>query len=57
MASKDNKPAPSGEQSQATLKVSQEEKIEVEITTVIRIYARNLDALKKSFETWSGEWE
>lgn len=39
------------------LSFKDEEKVEIEIREIVRIYARDFDALKKSFEEWAKQWE
>lgn len=35
----------------------QEERIETEFRHIVRIYARDFEAVKNSFEEWAGQWE
>lgn len=38
-------------------KIREEERIETELRCVVRIYARDFEACKNSFEEWAKNWE
>lgn len=37
--------------------IRQEERIETEFRHIVRIYAKDFEAVKNSFEEWAGQWE
>jgi hypothetical protein len=37
--------------------IREEERIEVRFEHIVRIHARDFEAIKRSFEEWAEEWE
>ena len=56
MEGEDIQPGDSGQGQEPVIVIS-DEKVEVEIREVIRIHARDFEALKNSFAAWSKQWE
>lgn len=57
MAGKNIQPGSNRIKEGENLEYIADEKVDVEIREIVRIYPRDFDALKKSFEEWAKSWE